>query len=328
MSDTEKALKDFERALKIAGIKVWSQYVTSVREFLDYIAERGIAYTAVNEGVCADYKAHLLSGDTELSRFTINNKLNRLRKFYKYLYRKRRVCANPFAGEHAIRVGRTLPKNILSVEEMGAFLDSFALVTHNDIMVKAIVELLYGSALRISEALDLKLPDIDFDGGVLHITDYKNGGVRMKRPATEVSLRFLKRYMRGSRGKLLTAQELEAERLFPAKGFTTVRCLINQKLKRETRRLGLKPITSHSFRHSAATHLLRAGAGIREVQEMLGHDKISSTEAYTRIVKEDLKNVIEKCHPREAQASAESSEKGKEKNDEGSEIQEVTNDSR
>jgi site-specific recombinase XerD len=328
MTDTDRVLKDFERALKIAGIKVWSQYVTSVREFLDYIAERGIAYTAVNEGVCADYKAHLLSGDTELSRFTINNKLNRLRKFYKYLYRKRRVCANPFAGEHAIRVGRTLPKNILAVEELGKLLDSFALVTRNDIMMKAIVELLYGSALRISEAIDLTLSDIDFEAGVLHITDYKNGGARMKRPATEVSLRFLKRYMREARGNILTHAEMKAGRLFPKKRYTSMRCMINHKLKRECLRIGLATITTHSFRHSAATHLLRAGAGIREVQEMLGHDKISSTEAYTRIVKEDLKNVIEKCHPREAHVSAESSEKGKDENDEGNKIQEVANHSR
>jgi site-specific recombinase XerD len=299
MTDTDKVLKDFGRSLKLAEIRTWKQYVATAREFLDYIEGRGIAYTAVNEGIATDYRAHLLEAEAGLSRFTINNNLNRLRKFYGYAYRKRLVYSNPFAAVHAVRTGISIPKNILNVGDMGKLLDSFGLMTHFDIMTKAVVELLYGSALRISEARELTLKDIDFEAGALHITDCKNGGVRMKRPATEASLRFLKRYIRDSREKLLTESDLAEGRLFPKKGCTSVLSVVNRKLVNESRRLGLKKITSHSFRHSAATHLLRAGAGIREVQEMLGHRNITSTEAYTRILKEDLKEAIGKFHPRE-----------------------------
>jgi integrase/recombinase XerC len=299
MTDTEKILSAFERSLKLSGMRTWKQYAATAREFLDYIEGRGIAYTAVNEGIATDYRAYLLEAEAGLSRFTINNKLNRLRKFYGYAYRKHLVYSNPFAAVHAVRTGISLPKNILNVGDMGKLLDSFGLLTHNDIMAKAIVELLYGSALRISEAESLTLADIDFEAGALHVTDWKNGGVRMKRPATEASLRFLAKYMRDSREKLLTGSDLAEGRLFPKKGLTSVLSVVNRKLGNESRRLGLKKITSHSLRHSAATHLLRAGAGIREVQEMLGHRNITSTEAYTRIVKEDLRNVIGKFHPRE-----------------------------
>lgn len=299
MTDVKKILSAFERSLKLSGMRTWKQYVATAREFLDYIEGRGIAYTAVNEGVATDYRAHLLEAEAGLSRLSINNKLNRLRKFYGYAYRKRLVYSNPFAAVHAVRTGISLPKNILNVGDMGKLLDSFGLLTHNDIMAKAIVELLYGSALRISEAESLTLSDIDFEAGTLHITDWKNGGIRMKRPATEASLRFLAKYMRDAREKLLSESDLAEGRLFPKKGFTSVRRVINRKLRNESRRLGLKKITSHSLRHSAATHLLRAGAGIREVQEMLGHKNITSTEAYTRIVKEDLKDAIGKFHPRE-----------------------------
>jgi integrase/recombinase XerD len=74
---------------------------------------------------------------------------------------------------------------------------------------------------------------------------------------------------------------------------------VNHKLERECKRLGLRRITSHSFRHSAATHMLRAGAGIRSVQAILRHKEIGTTEVYTRVVKEDLKKVIAGYHPRE-----------------------------
>ncbi len=112
-------------------------------------------------------------------------------------------------------------------------------------------------------------------------------------------MKALRRYLKTTRDQLTTETDRKEGFIYPQQGKTAIRCILNAKLKKECSRLGFKTITTHSFRASAATHLLRAGAGIREIQAFLGHKSICSTEVYTRVVKEDLKAVIETCHPRE-----------------------------
>ncbi len=144
-----------------------------------------------------------------LSAGTVNNKLNRLRSFYHFLHKKRRIHSNPFDWVEAVRGAKSLPKNILSVEDMGKLLDRFAVKRDMDLMMRSVVEFLYGSALRISEVCALKEKGIDFDRGMLFITDFKNHEERRGCPATEVSLKVLRRYMRYSRKKLVGESERE-----------------------------------------------------------------------------------------------------------------------
>ena len=300
MKSEKRIISDFERYLKLKSIRSYSAYLASTIEFFKFLNGTGISYYEINAGKCDEYRAYLLTKEPPLSRGTVNNKLSRIKSFYDFLLIKKVICRNPFAHTKNLNTGHTIPKNILSVEDMGRLLDHFSIRGFNDIMMKSILELLYGSSLRISEAEALKIEDIDFEGGFILVTNFKENGNKWKAPATEVSLRVLKEYINKVRGKLLSTEEINEGFVFPRKkGKTTIRCMLNAKLKRECRRLGLKQITSHSFRHSSATHMLRNGAGIREVQAMLGHERISSTERYTRVVKEDLKKVIKTHHPRE-----------------------------
>nr|WP_281389011.1 tyrosine-type recombinase/integrase [Spirochaeta isovalerica] len=209
------------------------------------------------------------------------------------------IYQSPLYYVKGVKTGKGLPKNVLSIEEMGKLLDNFSLIRKTDIMTYSLAELLYGSAMRVNEAAALKESDVDFDSAVITITDFKNGGLRWKSPTSEASIRALRRYVKTVRSELTTEKDRAEGFLYPQQGKTAIRCILNAKLKRECERLGLKTITSHSFRASAATHLLRSGAGIREIQAFLGHQKIGTTEVYTRVVKEDLKAVIETCHPRE-----------------------------
>jgi integrase/recombinase XerD len=299
LKSEKQILNRFKRYLKLKSIRTCDDYIASVLEFFEFLQDSGIPYDQVNAGTGDQYKAHLLTKEKALSRGTINNKLNRIRSFYEFLTIKRAVHANPFQQTVNLTTGKCIPRHILSVEDMGRLLDHFGIRRLSDIMMKAIIEILYGSSLRISEAAVLKVEDIDFEGGFILVTNFKENEKKWKTPATEVSLRVVKHYMSKARDKLLGAGDLKAGYLFPQKKGTTIRCLLNAKLKRECRRLRLKTITCHSFRHSSATHMLKNGAGIREVQAMLGHERIGSTERYTRVVKEDLKRVVKNCHPRE-----------------------------
>jgi len=309
MKSETQILDRFRRCLKLKNIRSSDDYIASVGEFFVFLHERELPYTEVNAGTGDEYRAYLLTKEKALSRGTINNKLVRIRSFYEFLFIKRLIHTNPFNQTEYLSTGKSIPKHILSVEDMGKLLNHFGIKRMTDIMMKSVIEFLYGSSLRISEAAVLKVDDIDFEGGFILVTNVKEDGKKWKAPATEVSLREVKKYMKQARKRLLSEAELETGYLYPQKKETTLRCMLNGKLKRECRRLGLTTITCHSFRHSSATHMLRNGAGIRQVQALLGHERISTTERYTRVVKEDLKRVVTNCHPRER------SEPGEEKQD-------------
>lgn len=297
----QNILTEYKQYLTLKKIKTVNQYISSVEEYFEYLDSICEKYDTISQMVGDEYRSYLFTGDKSLSRPTINNKLNRVKNFYGFLLKKGYIGSNPFYRLENLKCCKSLPKNILSVGEMGKLLDNFSILTDDDIMLKSIVELLYGSGLRISEVVCLKLSDIDFESGYITITESKNNDKRRKVVAGEVSLRLLKDYINHLGDKINSNSSF----IYPQKKEGTIKNQLNAKLKRECRRLNLKTITSHSFRHSVATHILRAGVGIREVQEFLGHKKIASTEIYTRVVQEDLKNIIEKCHPRELELNDE-----------------------
>lgn len=297
MHSEDEIIIEFTRYLKLKSISTYKSYIKDLKDFFQFKGD--LFYYQADIKLCEEYRAYLLTGDKNLSKGTINNKITRVKSFYEFLFRKKIIYENPFNYLPGLKTGKSIPKNILSIDDMGKLLDSFSLRNHNDIMMKSLIEFLYGSSMRISEVCALKLDDVDFESGIIIVTDFKNDARQWKCPATEVSLKVLKKYLKTSRDKLISPEDKKNGYIYPQKSKTAIRCMLNAKLARECRRLGLKKITSHSFRHSSATHMLISGAGIRQVQAMLGHDKITSTERYTRIVKEDLKLVIENCHPRE-----------------------------
>ena len=286
-----KILNEFKRYLTLKGIRSIDIYISSVVEYLNYLEDNHQSYETVNAKISDEYKTHLVTQVKQLSRGTINNKLNRIKGFYRFLVNKGFCYTNPFYKSANLKTGKSLPKNILTVTDIGKLLDNFAVITKNDLMMKTLSELLYAGALRISEAVTLRLNYIDFESGALSVYEHKTDTTR-KTYLNDVCIKVLKEYLKVFR--------IKSGFIFPQKQKTTIRCMLNAKLKRECKRLELKTVTSHSFRHSIATHILRSGAGIREVQEFLGHKNIKNTEIYTHVVKEDLKNIIFKYHPREA----------------------------
>lgn len=292
--------QDFERYLKLRNVKTYERYVIYLKDFLAYLKARELDYRLIKPLEVENYRTYLLTEVNSNARNTINNRLSKIKRFYAYLLLKKAIASSPFDNYFkGLKRGTQLPKNILSVEEMGKLLNNFMEKTERDLMVKSMIELMYGSALRVSELAPLKLTDLDFERGYIEVTNIKEGGERNKLPATELSLRELKRYIKYCRPKLLSEAELAEGCLYPQRKEVANKGIINRKLKEECRRLGIKEISSHSFRHSCATQMLRSGAGIRELQAFLRHKRITNTEIYTHVVKDDLKKIVGKFHPRE-----------------------------
>ena len=181
-------------------------------------------------------------------------------------------------------------KEILSQAEMNRFLDEIKIDTLAGLRDRAMFELMYSSALRIGEVAGLKIGDINFKTRILLIRESKFGKDRFV-PVSKVAMRFLKKYV-GDRIK-----DKEDKVFYGMQGPYTVES-IRRRFNRIRDRLNLK-CTTHSVRHSTATHLLEAGANIRYVQELLGHESIETTVRYTKWIGESMKRVYRQYHPRE-----------------------------
>lgn len=283
-------LQRFTIYLNLKGVRSHTEFIPEVKTFLSYLVTYDLDFLKVSIIDLEDYRKYLL--DKKLCHSTINNKINKLRSFYAFLEKKDHIFLNPLRELKGLKQSKSLPKNILTLEQMETLLNNLPERTVNDFMLIALIELLYGSAIRISEADILKVSDLNYLEGTITITEVKKGGIRRVVPATTVSIRAIDNY-------LDISNRYKEEFVFPQGEKTTLRAFMNRRLKAECTKHGFKILTSHSFRHSAATSMLRAGAGIREVQAFLGHESILSTERYTRVIKEDLKKVISHHHPRE-----------------------------
>ena len=287
----------FERSLEAGGIRTHADYVTRVREFLSFAKEEGYTWDSVPEGLSERYVKALLERGS--ARRTVNNKLSGLKKWGRWCVITGRTAENPLRDTERLPVGPWVPKHILGIEDAGLFLSSFRLRTPLDILAKAVIELQYGSGVRISEAVSIREADLDRGNRTAKIFEAKTQRER-RVLLTGAFLNALEFYYEEARDALLSAADMDADRVFPRKAHTTLRVRINSIMAREAKRLGLQRITSHSLRHMAATHLLKKGAGIRHVQAFLGHQTITTTQGYARVCTDDLKKVLESCHPLEA----------------------------
>lgn len=264
----------------------------SAKKFFEYIKTAGIDYTVITIREAESFRENLRLKTTADGHFyntsTVNNTITHLRILYKYLTSTGKVMRNPFFDVERMKEAQSLPKNILSIEEMKTFLDSIEVKDRDDFKFKVIIELLYATGARISELENLTLENINLNEGYITIQDNKEKRERIC-PLTEYSSRLLNLYLR----------ENKTGQIFAHGAKRTLNRWVNDRLKRITIELELPLITCHSIRHTIATHLLKKGADIREVQEFLGHSRIKNTEVYTRIFPDDLRDLLERTHPRE-----------------------------
>jgi len=232
---------------------------------------------------------------------SVSRILSTLRTFYKYLVRDGKIQKNPFSS---IKNPKQ-PKKILEIldeQEVREFLESIPSSSYLELRDKAMFELLYSCGIRVSEIVDLKLSDIDFDEGLIRFIG--KGNKERITPIGDSAKDCLEKYIRAARYNL--ERERKSENVFLNRnGQKLTRQGFWKILKKYAGKANVsKNLYPHLFRHSYATHMLERGADLRIVQELLGHSSISTTEIYTNINKKHVKETYFKYHPRDKEKSS------------------------
>jgi integrase/recombinase XerD len=244
----------------------------------------------------ADIQAYLGYRFTRKARASSAARLlSSLKRFYRYLVRGGKRSSDPTLRIDAPKLPRGLPKTLTEgdVENLIAAPDADTPLGLRD---KAMIEMLYASGLRVSELVTLKSAQVSHDMGVVRVMG--KGSKERLVPLGEEALHWLARYQREARPALLSRRTSD-DLFVTTRGSAMTRQAFWQLIKRYAMRAALgKPISPHTLRHAFATHLLNHGADLRVVQLLLGHSDISTTQIYTHVARERLKQLHQKHHPR------------------------------
>lgn len=265
-------------------------YSVDLKEFIKFLGEDAqiekVEYLTIRRFL-ADLKAK------NYAKRTVARKMATLRSFFKFLYREGHIKSNPIAGVSSPKLDKKLPI-FLDENEVAKLLDSPDTKELAGSRDKAVLETLYSSGLRISELVGLNIDSIDFIGGVLKVLG--KGKKERLVPIGDKALRCIKNYLE-KRGDV---KVLDRKAVFLNKSRSRltdrgVRRIVEKYIHITSLRADVSP---HTLRHSFATHLLNRGADLRSVQELLGHMNLSTTQIYTHVTAERLKEVYDKVHPR------------------------------
>ncbi|TXK71068.1 site-specific tyrosine recombinase XerD [Mesonia sp. HuA40] len=219
-----------------------------------------------------------------------------LKSFFEFLVHENYRTDNPMELVETPKIGRRLP-DTLSVQEIDAIISAIDLSHPQGERNRTILETLYGCGLRVSELINLKLSDLFFEEGFIRVTG--KGNKQRLVPVTESLITYIIYYIKEIR-VLDPVKEESVDILFlNRRGRQLTRAMIFTLVKNFCKLAGIKKnISPHTFRHSFATHLLENGADLRSIQQMLGHESITTTEVYMHLDRSHLKTVMENYHPR------------------------------
>ena len=287
-----KNIEDYELFLKTEkklGNNTIDSYILDIIKFYEWNNNSDITYMSKKQ--ILEYISYLRS---YLNEKSINRHISSLKGFYLYLVDNNVIRESPLEKIYSLKTKKTLPK-YLSVEEVDRLLN-INLKTPFDYRNKAMLEVMYATGLRVSELVGLCFSNIDFENSLIRV----NGKGKKERivPLGEIAQYYLKIYINDYRSKLLNKNNYDLIFLnnhgkpISRQGFNFILNNIRKEVKID------KDITPHTLRHSFATHLLERGADIRSIQEMLGHENISTTNIYTYVVNNVLRENYDTYFPR------------------------------
>lgn len=262
-------------------------YMRDFDDFMHYVLR---TFTATPEGVTPEiiskYMGWLYS-EKGISGKSQARKLSGIKSFYNYLLINEKIEQMPTDSVDTPRHERTLP-DVLTVAEVDAIISTFDMTTVKGCRDNAIVEVLYSTGLRVSELITLRINDLFFGEGYIRVIG--KGDKQRIVPVGSAARDKIQLYMELRRPK----RPSEATLFLNNRGEPLTRVMVFTIIKQAAMLAGIdKSISPHTLRHSYATHLLEGGANIREVQELLGHESISTTEVYTHVSRRHLRGVVE-----------------------------------
>jgi len=269
-------------------------YGRDLRQFMQYLASQDTAaLPQVTRPTIVAYLAFLQKKGRATS--TVCRNLAAIKSFFRFLVQERFVTSDPTADLESPKMEKRLPK-VLSVQEVDILLSRPDLKSASGLRDKAMLELLYATGIRVSELIALSVPDVNLELG--YVRCFGKGSKERIVPLGSVAVKHVGDYMKAGRSKLVRRQE-ETSLFVNHHGRRLTRQGFWKIIKKYAREANIaKDIMPHTLRHSFATHLLENGADLRSVQEMLGHADISTTQIYTHVTKNRLKEVYSKTHPR------------------------------
>lgn len=283
------------RAERNASEHTVNHYASDLLQFCDFLERkhRGRSLTEADYRTVRTYLAELSA--KEYARRSLARKLSALRSFYLFLVKEGHCESSPVAPVRTPKMERKLP-GFLYVDEMRELLELPDVSTALGARDRAIMETLYASGMRVSELVSLDVTSIDPASGIVLV--FGKGSKERYVPLGEYAIRSLEHYLRTARPQLLNSRE-EPALFLNRRGTRLSDRSVRRMIDSWVDRLALnKRVSPHTFRHSFATHLLEAGADLRTVQEMLGHEHLSTTQVYTHVTKDHLQSIYNRAHPR------------------------------
>lgn len=294
----EQALEDYQHYLRIErGLSANSitNYSYDIVKIMDYLKDSKLETSpiSINEEQIQEF---LYAISKTLGARSRSRLISGLRSFFNYLifedYRK----TNPLDLIESPKIGRKLP-DTLSTEEIDQMIESIDLSHPQGERNRTILETLYSCGLRVSELINLKQSDLFFEEGFLNITG--KGDKQRFVPIHPETIKYIEIYQTQIRSHHPAIKGHEDILFLNRRGKQLTRAMIFTIVKQTVKNAGLtKTVSPHTFRHSFATHLLENGADLRSIQQMLGHESITTTEIYMHLDRSHLREVVEKYHPR------------------------------
>ncbi len=269
-------------------------YRTDLLQFGAHLEKLGQDPLSVSQPQIVEYLESLAAGN-EIASTTLHRKLSSLRSFYLQLRREGLIERDPTADVKAPAQGKRLP-HVLSRAEVTHLIDQVQGSEPIDLRDRAMLELMYASGLRVSEVIGLEVSDLDFEEGILRARG--KGNKERIVPVGRHALISIRAYLASGRAKL-TGDRPQKHIFVNFRGNQLTRQGLYKIVRKYAARAGLSErMSPHTLRHTFATHLLSGGCDLRSVQEMLGHADVSTTQTYTHLSTEHLKDVYFEAHPR------------------------------
>ena len=294
--ESKKGLENYLKLEKSLSPNSVSAYINDVNKLIEFLA---INYKRTGpEKVKLSHLKKFVEWLKEagVSPRTQARTISGIKSFYKYLLIEEHIVNDPTALLESPKIGRKLP-SILTMEEVDMLINAVDLEKPEGQRNKAMLETLYSCGLRVSELVNLKLTNLFFEQGFIKV-EGKSEKERLV-PVSSRAVEEINKYISSYRKKMKIDKESENVLFLNRRGKKLSRVMIFTIIKNLAEKVGMeKQISPHTFRHSFATHLINGGADLRAVQEMLGHESILTTEIYTHLDSEYLKNTIHQFHPR------------------------------